>query len=95
MTRAEIAKKIADVTGIKLYDADKAVETVIGCIGNALINKDDVVLKGLGVFRVYLGSPRRARNIHDNSIVDISPQYRVRFKPSKNIKAELLKVEEN
>ena len=56
MTRVEIAKKIAEVTGIKLYDADKAVETVIGCIGSALMNKEDVVLKGLGVFRVYLGS---------------------------------------
>lgn len=92
MTRVEIVKKVVEETGIRHYEADKAVETVIGCIGNALMNKEDVVLKGLGVFRVYLGSPRKARNIHDNSIVDISPQYRVRFKPSKNIKAELLKV---
>lgn len=95
MTRIEIVKKVVEETGIRHYEADKAVETVIGCIGNALMNKEDVVLKGLGAFRVYLGSPRKARNIHDNSIVDISPQYRVRFKPSKNIKAELLKVEEN
>lgn len=95
MTRADIARKVVEATGIKLYDADKAVETVIGCIGDALMEKEDVVLKGLGVFRVYLGSPRKARNIHDNSIVDISRQYRVRFKPSKNIKEALSKVEDD
>lgn len=95
MTRADIARKVVEATGIKLYDADKAVETVIGCIGDALMEKEDVVLKGLGVFRVYLGSPRKARNIHDDSIVDISRQYRVRFKPSKNIKAALSKVEDD
>lgn len=93
MTRAEIAKKVASETGLKLGDADKAVETMIETIGSALKNKESIVLKGLGVFRVYLRSPRKARSIIDNSIVEVPARYRVNFKPSKEIKAELGKVD--
>lgn len=89
MTRKDIDVKVASETVASIELVDKCVEKIISTVSDALINREYVVLKGLGVFKIHHAAPRKGRNLNTGEMVDIPAYDRVVFTPSKQIKLGL------
>ena len=62
MTRADLIEEVARVIEISRRDAEYIVETVLGCITEAVSQGDKVELRGFGSFRTRKRRRRIARN---------------------------------
>lgn len=58
-------------------------------INAALLNKEMVWIRHLGVFRVKKGKARTGRNVKTGMLVNIPAQYRVKFKVCRIMKDRL------
>jgi integration host factor subunit alpha len=62
LTKADIAKKIADDCGFMKGEAAEIVEKILDIIKNSLIQGEDVMISGFGKWTVKSKKPRRGRN---------------------------------
>jgi integration host factor subunit alpha len=62
LTKADLAKKIADDCGFMRGEASELVEKVLDLIKESLISGDDVMISGFGKWKVNSKHSRRGRN---------------------------------
>ena len=84
MTKADLIEE-ARVIEISRRDAEYIVETVLGCITEALSRGDKVELRGFGSFRARKRRGRIARNPKSGERVDVPEKRIAFFKPSKEV----------
>lgn len=75
----------AVVKGISLKDAEKAVNTTLQAIANALGRGEEVQLTGFGVFKVVEVAERQGHNPATGETITIAAHKAVRFKPYKDL----------
>ena len=83
MTKAEIINQIAKKTGIDKSDVQETVEATIITIKNAMIEGDDVFIRGFGSFVNKKRAKKIARNISTNTAMILDAHYKPSFKPAK------------
>ena len=86
MTRADIAAKIANATGLSKVETETVVEGFILCVIEALKNNESIEIRGFGTFKVKERNPRTARNPKTGAKVDLGKRYVPMFKVSKEFK---------
>lgn len=90
MTKAEIIKRIANVTGIDPKAVSVVVESFMEEVRVSLAdNKEDVFLRGFGSFIVKHRAPKTARNISKNTTILIDAHDLPAFKPAKSFIARM------
>ena len=62
LTKADLAKKIADDCGFMRGEASEIVEKVLDLIKETLISGDEVMISGFGKWKVNSKHARRGRN---------------------------------
>ena len=87
MRKVEIARRIADETGLTQVKALEAVEAVFSEIRNALAQGDSVILKRFGSFQIRTKGPRTGRNPKTGQAAPIPARRVVRFKSGDEFKA--------
>ena len=92
MTKAEIINQIAKKTGIDKSDVQETVEASIITIKNAMIQGEDVFIRGFGSFVNKKRAKKIARNISTNTAILLEAHYKPSFKPAKDF---CKKVREN
>jgi nucleoid DNA-binding protein len=86
MTKDELVAKVAESTGIKKIDIQKALETTIQTIIETIKTGDKVNITGLGIFKVKDKKARLARNPKTGESVQVPAKKAPKFLPSKNFK---------
>jgi len=80
MRKTEIARCIAEATGLTQVKAEEVVDAVFGEIKNALEQGDSVILRRFGTFHVRAKRARMGRNPKTGEDAAISARRVVRFK---------------
>jgi len=92
MTKAELASKISEITGIEKLTTLKVIESLMSEIKNSISMNEAVYLRGFGTFKAKKRAEKTGRNIKKNTTIIIPEHYVPAFKPSKKF---ITKVKQN
>ena len=91
MTKQELAKKVAAMTGVDNSTALVCVEGVMAAIKDSLIQEEPVFLRGFGSFILKKRAEKTARNISKNTTITIPAHNIPAFKPCKDFLTQVKK----
>jgi DNA-binding protein HU-beta len=83
MTKAEIVNEITKNTGVDKTTVLKIVESFMEVVKDAMIEGDNVYLRGFGSFIIKKRAQKTARNISQNTAIVIPEHNIPAFKPAK------------
>ena len=83
MTKAVVADKVAERTGMSRKDTVDAIEIFLEAVKESLKEKKKVSLVGFGTFYVKEKNARRGRNPRTGEQISIPPKSVAAFKPGK------------
>ena len=86
MTKADLIVKIADGSGITKAAAEKALNSFVAAVSEAIANGDKITLVGFGTFDVATRSQREGRNPRTGETITIPSSKVVRFKAGNKLK---------
>ena len=86
MTRAQIAAKISEATGLSKKETEIVVEGFISCVIEALKNNETIEIRGFGTFKNNEKEPRIARNPKTGEQIHLGKRFIPMFKVSKEFK---------
>ena len=92
MTKAELASKISEVTGIEKLTTLAVIESLMSEIKNSISMDEAVYLRGFGTFKAKKRAKKTGRNIKKNTTIIIPEHHIPAFKPSKTF---IEKVKQN
>ncbi len=83
MTKADLVNEISKKTGIEKVLVKDVLEAFMETVKEALLNKNNVYLRGFGSFIIKKRAQKTARNISKNTTIIIPEHFIPAFKPSK------------
>ncbi len=86
MNKANLIENVAEATGLKKKDAEKAVNAVFASIRNALESEDKIQLAGFGTFKVKERKERVCRNPRSEGTITVPASKVPAFVPAKGLK---------
>ena len=86
MTKAELAKVVAEKAGLSAKDADKAIAATLEAIKEAVAKGDKVSFIGFGTFEARARGARVARNPRTGEKITIAAAKVPAFKAGKALK---------
>ena len=86
MTKDELVAKVADSTGIKKVDLQKALDVMISTIIETIKTGDKVNITGLGIFKLKDKKARMARNPKTGESISVPAKKAPKFLAAKNFK---------
>ena len=86
MTRAQIAARISEATGLSKKETEVVVEGFISCIIECLKDNGNVEIRGFGTFKNNIKQPRVARNPKTGENINLEKRFIPMFKVSKEFK---------
>ena len=89
MTKAIIAKNLANVLNIKLSKASVMVDAVLTGLKNGLVDDREVIIRKFGTFRVCDKKARIGRNPKTGESATIKARSVAAFKASKLLKTKV------
>lgn len=92
MTKADLAEKMYEKTGLSKKEALGIVELLFDSIKGILAEGESIKITSFGTFLVRKKSARKGRNPKTGTELEIEPRKVVTFKPSQSFKALVEKV---
>ncbi|MDQ3742040.1 MAG: HU family DNA-binding protein [Actinomycetota bacterium] len=89
MNKTELARAVAEDTGLTNGQAKEAIEATLERIENALMSGNEVSLSGFGKFAISERAARQGRNPQTGETIEIKASKAPRFQPSAPLKAAL------
>ena len=89
MTKADIVNEIAKKTGVEKVQIQTIVEAFMDSVKNAMVNGQNVYLRGFGSFIIKKRAMKVARNISRNTTITIPEHNIPAFKPAKSFAGEV------
>lgn len=83
MTKAEVVAAIAQKTGIERITVQATVEAFMDVLKGAMIDGENVYLRGFGSFIIKKRAEKTGRNISKNTTIIIPAHNIPAFKPAK------------
>jgi integration host factor subunit beta len=94
MTKAELVEQVATQTGVSKNHTALIVDEMLDAICRALSEGKHLEIRGFGTFKVRERRARRARNPRSGTEVMVPAKIVPVFKPSKELKAQVLESQE-
>lgn len=91
MIKADLVNKIAKEMSISKQEAETGVNLFFQTIKEAIMNGEEIELRGFGSFRFRQRGARSGRNPRTGEPVQVSPKKVLYFKPSKLLKNMIIK----
>ncbi|MCG1011607.1 HU family DNA-binding protein [Tepidanaerobacter sp. GT38] len=91
VNKAELISVMAEKSGLTKKDTEKALNSFIEAVEEALVNGDKVQLVGFGTFEVRERSARKGRNPQTGEEIDIPAASVPAFKAGKALKDSINK----
>lgn len=93
LTKRDLVIRISEETGLIQQDVLKIIQKTLDYISEALAKGDKVELRNFGVFEVKVRKARIGRNPNaPENDVPIPERSVVKFKPGKEMRAEVIKL---
>jgi nucleoid DNA-binding protein len=93
LTKRDLVTRISNESGLVQQQVLDVVQKTLDYIAEALSKGDKVELRNFGVFEVKVRKARIGRNPHaPETDVPIPERSVVKFKPGKEMRAEVLKI---
>jgi len=93
LTKRDLVIRISEETGLIQQEVLDVIQKTLDYISQALANGDKVELRNFGVFEVKVRKARIGRNPNaPETDVPIPERSVVKFKPGKEMRAEVLKI---
>ena len=89
MTKADLIARMADDSGTTKAVAEKALNSFIDAVTEALSKGDKITLVGFGTFSVSERAQREGRNPRTGEKLIIEASKVVKFKPGSKLKDEI------
>ncbi len=89
MTKADIVNEIAKSTGVEKIQVQAIVEAFMESVKGAMINGENVYLRGFGSFIIKKRATKVARNISKNTTITIPEHNIPTFKPAKSFAGDV------
>ncbi|MBU1370165.1 MAG: integration host factor subunit beta [Bacteroidetes bacterium] len=89
MTKAEIVADIANKTGVEKVAVQAVVESFMDAVKGAMVNGENVYLRGFGSFTIKRRAEKTGRNISKNTTIIIPAHNIPAFKPAKTFVNEV------
>ncbi|MCK5720837.1 MAG: HU family DNA-binding protein [Thiomargarita sp.] len=86
MNKSELVQAVSEESSLNKTDSAKAVDAIMECIKNALVDGDGVTLIGFGTFSVRERAARQGRNPRTGEPLQIKAAIVPVFKPGKSLK---------
>lgn len=86
MTKADLISAVAEESGLKKNDAEKAVNAFISAVTAALQQGDKLSLVGFGTFSTATRAARKGQNPQTGKKINIPAATLPKFKPGKSLK---------
>ena len=86
MDKSALVSSIADNSGLKKSESERALSAFMEAISEALGRGENVSLVGFGTFQVRQRAAREGRNPQTGATIQIAAAKVPAFKPSKNLK---------
>lgn len=86
MNKADIIEKVHGVLGGTKADAERAVETTVDSIVDALRAGEEVSVAGLGIFSTKMRPARQGRNPRTGETIQIQAMRVPKFRAAKGLK---------
>ncbi|QOR73817.1 DNA-binding protein HU-beta [Cruoricaptor ignavus] len=84
MTKAELVTIISGKLGTEKNETQKIIEAFMQEIRGAMLEGDNVYLRGFGSFIIKTRAAKTGRNISKNTAIDIPAHNIPAFKPAKS-----------
>ncbi len=91
MTKAELIAQVAGEAQVRKVDAEKAINSLIRIVTDALKKDSRLALAGFGTFQVAQRKAREGRNPQTGKPIKIPATRVVKFKPGKQLKESIKK----
>jgi DNA-binding protein HU-beta len=91
MTKTELVGRIADNAGITKGVAEKALNSFVSVVSEAMASGEKITLVGFGTFEVAERAQREGRNPRTGQTITIPSSKVVRFKPGNKLKDAVMK----
>jgi len=91
MTKAELVARMAEKTGLRKSQAERALQAFIESLTQALEKGERIAIPQLGVFNVKQRAERTGRNPRTGETVLIPAKKVVKFSPAKTLQAKVNK----
>ena len=92
MTKVELVRAISKKTGIDQPTTLAAVEAMMECVKESLIEKENVYIRGWGTWTLKHRAKKTARNISKNTTLVIPAHDIPYFKPCKDFMEAVAKA---
>lgn len=89
MTKSDLVNEIAVASKISSNKALQAFDSLMGAMKQELLKGGVVRLPGIGTLSVVTTKARTGRNLQTGAFVDVPAGRKIKFSPSKEIKARL------
>lgn len=89
MHKSDLAKKVAEKTGLSHKDAEAAVDTAFDLITDALAAGEKVVITGFGTFERKVRKARTGRHPSTNAVINIPEKRAASFSAGKILKEKV------
>ena len=86
MTKAELVTEMAEKAGITKATAEKALNSLVSALGDALGDGDKITLVGFGTFDVSERMQREGRNPRTGEVIVIPSAKVVKFKAGSKLR---------
>src|SRR5437762_14371371 len=90
MTKSELVEEVATETGVSKNHTALIVDGMLDALCRALSDGKHLEIRGFGTFKVRERRARRARNPRSGSEVMVPAKLVPVFKPSKELRAQVL-----
>lgn len=89
MTKADIVAKISETTGLEKTSVQATVEAFMKCVKDAMVQGENVYLRGFGSFIIKARKEKKGRNISAKKTVIIPAHNIPAFKAAKSFAQEV------
>jgi DNA-binding protein HU-beta len=89
VTKADLVAIMAKASGSSKVSSEKAVNTFLTCVLEAMCRRERVTISGFGTFVVTRRAARNGRNPRTGREITIPPARVPRFRPSRVLKSAL------
>ncbi|MDR1391521.1 MAG: HU family DNA-binding protein [Holosporales bacterium] len=91
MNRVELVANIANISGLKKIEAEKALSAFIETVTSELSRGEEIRLVGFGIFSVTHRNATEGRNMKTGEPMRIPARDLPKFKPGKQLKEMVAK----
>ena len=94
MNRVELVASIANISGLKKAEAEKALSAFIETVTSELAKGEEIRLIGFGTFAVSHRNATEGRNMRTGEPMTIPARNLPKFKPGKQLKDAVSGIKE-